>query len=282
MNISRRPGTSSPKVTTMTMLGTSGDRRLERDGPGVHQAVRAHRGRSRPARTVSKPSATENIVAAGEGENIATQRRPWLMRVPAGSTSSAFSQPRQTIRKPSPPVRTRLRPAVHFWCDLPNTSPVADNAALSVLKDMTRAKRFVELPDGCINSWAKSRPLGRSGRSSEPASCDPRRGDCVQSNDIMRRRCEYAKMFESPYDHVRTLDDPRARLMNEGQSTPIGLPDGQRLRGTIMARKVICPVYWSEYSLQISRSKFSIDVTAREIPRRPHHGGGHSAKHRSH
>jgi dihydroorotase len=42
-------------------------------------------------------------------------------------------------------------------------------------------------------------------------------GDCVQSNDLMRRAVEYAKMFDLPVmDHCQDHSMTQGAVMNEG------------------------------------------------------------------
>jgi len=84
---------------------------------------------------------------------------------------------------------------------MPNTAPVADNAGtIQFINDATRRDAVVKvLPTGCITVGQKGQalaPIGSLKRAGVVAITDD--GDCVQSNELMRRACEYAKMFDLP------------------------------------------------------------------------------------
>ncbi|MCX6944972.1 MAG: amidohydrolase family protein, partial [Opitutales bacterium] len=90
---------------------------------------------------------------------------------------------------------------------MPNTSPVADNAGtIQYIQDATRRDAVVKvLPTGCLTVGQKGAtlaPYGSLKRAGVVALTDD--GDCVQSNELMRRACEYAKMFDLPImDHCQ-------------------------------------------------------------------------------
>ena len=88
---------------------------------------------------------------------------------------------------------------------MPNTSPPADNAGtIQFIQDAVERDAVVKvLPTGCITVGMKGQalaPIGSLKRAGVVAITDD--GDCVQSNELMRRAIEYAKMFDLPVmDH---------------------------------------------------------------------------------
>ena len=76
---------------------------------------------------------------------------------------------------------------------MPNTSPPADNAGtIQAIKDAARRDAVVKVyPTGCITAQMKGQslaPIGSLKRSGVVAITDD--GDCVQSNELMRRALE--------------------------------------------------------------------------------------------
>lgn len=111
---------------------------------------------------------------------------------------------------------------------MPNTSPVADNAGtIQFIHDAVRRDAVVRvLTTGCITVGMKGEalaPIGSLKRAGVVAITDD--GDCVQSNELMRRACEYAKMFDLPImDHCQDHSMTVGAVMNEGvMSTRLGL-----------------------------------------------------------
>src|SRR5688572_27034386 len=111
---------------------------------------------------------------------------------------------------------------------MPNTSPVADNAGtIQFMKDAIARDAVVRVyPTGCITVGMKGQalaPIGSLKRAGVVAITDD--GDCVQSNDLMRRAVEYAKMFDLPVmDHCQDHSMTVGAVMNEGVvSTRLGL-----------------------------------------------------------
>jgi dihydroorotase len=111
---------------------------------------------------------------------------------------------------------------------MPNTSPVADNAGtIQFIKDAVERDAVVKiLPTGCITVGLKGQalaPIGSLKRAGVVAITDD--GECVQSNELMRRACEYAKMFGLPImDHCQDQSLTQGAVMNEGiMSTRLGL-----------------------------------------------------------
>jgi dihydroorotase len=111
---------------------------------------------------------------------------------------------------------------------MPNTSPAIDNAA-SVAFVHERAAR-----EGLVNVFVTGAiskniageelaPIGSLKKAGVVAITDD--GHCVQNNDLMRRACEYAKMFDLPLmDHCQDYGLVSDGVMHEGYwSTALGL-----------------------------------------------------------
>ena len=153
---------------------------------------------------------------------------------------------------------------------MPNTSPVADNAGtIQYIKDAIRRDAVVKvLPTGCITVGMKGQalaPIGSLARAGVVAITDD--GDCVQSNDLMRRAVEYAKMFDlCVMDHCQDHSMTQGAVMNEGAvSTRLGLRGWPNAaEDLIVARNVILSEYTGAHiHLQHISSKFSVDVIRR-------------------
>jgi dihydroorotase len=108
-------------------------------------------------------------------------------------------------------------------------------------------------------------PIGSLKRAGVVAITDD--GDCVQSNDLMRRAVEYAKMFDLPVmDHCQDHSMTQGAVMNEGvMSTRLGLRGWPNAaEDLIVARNVILSEYTGAHiHLQHISSKFSVDVIRR-------------------
>lgn len=153
---------------------------------------------------------------------------------------------------------------------MPNTSPVADNAGtIQFMKDAVARDAVVRVyPTGCITVGMKGQalaPIGSLKRAGVVAITDD--GDCVQSNDLMRRAVEYAKMFDLPVmDHCQDHSMTVGAVMNEGVvSTRLGLRGWPNAaEDLIVARNVILSEYTGAHiHLQHISSKFSVDVIRR-------------------
>ena len=170
---------------------------------------------------------------------------------------------------------------------MPNTSPPADNAGtIQFIKDAARRANVVVkvLPTGCITVGMKGQalaPIGSLQRAGVVAITDD--GDCVQSNELMRRALEYAKMFDLPVmDHCQDASMTVGAVMNEGVvSTRLGLRGWPHAaEDIIVARNVILAQSTGAHvHLQHISSRFSVDVIrrakARGVPvtaeATPHH-----------
>jgi len=153
---------------------------------------------------------------------------------------------------------------------MPNTSPVADNVGtIQLMKDVITRDAVIRVyPTGCITVGMKGEtlaPIGSLKRAGVVAITDD--GDCVQSNDLMRRAVEYAKMFDLPVmDHCQDHSMTQGAVMNEGvMSTRLGLRGWPNAaEDLIVARNVILSEYTGAHiHLQHISSKFSVDVIRR-------------------
>src|SRR5215216_121909 len=153
---------------------------------------------------------------------------------------------------------------------MPNTSPVADNAGtIQFMKDVISRDAVVHVyPTGCITVGMKGQalaPIGSLKRAGVVAITDD--GDCVQSNELMRRACEYAKMFDLPImDHCQDASMTQGAVMHEGSmSTRLGLRGWPHAaEDIIVARNVILSEYTGAHiHLQHISSKFSVEVIRR-------------------
>ncbi len=153
---------------------------------------------------------------------------------------------------------------------MPNTSPVADNAGtIQLMKDAIARDAVVRVyPTGCITVGMKGQalaPIGSLKRAGVVAITDD--GDCVQSNELMRRACEYAKMFDLPImDHCQDHSMTQGAVMNEGKvSTRLGLRGWPNAaEDLIVARNVILAEYTGAHiHQQHISSKFAVDIIRR-------------------
>jgi dihydroorotase len=140
-----------------------------------------------------------------------------------------FREPGQT-HKETIATGTRAAAAGGFTtvvC-MPNTTPPADNVGtIQFIKDAVERDAVVKVyPTGAITIGLKGQalaPIGSLKRAGVVAITDD--GDCVQSNELMRRALEYAKMFDLPVmDHCQDHSMTHDAVMNEGVvSTRLGL-----------------------------------------------------------
>ena len=167
---------------------------------------------------------------------------------------------------------------------MPTTSPPADNAGtIQFIKAAVARDAVVKvLPTGCITVGMKGQalaPIGSLKRAGVVAITDD--GDCVQSNELMRRALEYAKMFDLPImDHCQDASMTQGAVMNEGiMSTRLGLRGWPHAaEDLIVSRNVILSSYTgahihlqhisSAYSVQIIRraKRRGIRITAEATP----------------
>ena len=111
---------------------------------------------------------------------------------------------------------------------MPNTSPPAwTTGTIQYIQDVIARDAIVKVhPTGCITVDMKGEtlaPIGSLAKAGVIAITDD--GDCVQSNELMRRACEYAAMLDLPLmDHCQDHSMTVGAVMNEGAvSTRLGL-----------------------------------------------------------
>ena len=153
---------------------------------------------------------------------------------------------------------------------MPNTSPPASNTGtIQYIKDVIERDAVVKvLPTGCITVDMKGEalaPIGSLAGAGVVAITDD--GDCVQSNELMRRACEYAKMFELPLmDHCQDHSMTVGAVMNEGVvSTRLGLKGWPNAaEDLIVSRNAILSTYTGAHiHLQHISSKNAVDLIRR-------------------
>ena len=169
---------------------------------------------------------------------------------------------------------------------MPNTAPVADTAGtIQLINDSIKRTACIKVyPTGCITVGMKGEtlaPIGSLKRAGVVAITDD--GDCVQSNELMRRACEYAKMFGLPLmDHCQDHSMTAGAVMNEGAvSTRLGLKGWPNAaEDLIVARNAILSEYTGAHiHLPHISSKFSVEIIRRAKKRNvrltaeatPHH-----------
>jgi len=153
---------------------------------------------------------------------------------------------------------------------MPNTSPPASNTGtIQYIKDVIERDAVVKvLPTGCITVDMKGEalaPIGSLARAGVVAITDD--GDCVQSNELMRRACEYAKMFDLPLmDHCQDHSMTQGAVMNEGVvSTRLGLRGWPNAaEDLIVARNAILSTYTGAHiHLQHISSRNAVEIIRR-------------------
>lgn len=153
---------------------------------------------------------------------------------------------------------------------MPNTAPVADSAGtIQLIKDsIARTSCIKVYPTGCITVGMKGQalaPIGSLKRAGVVAITDD--GDCVQSNELMRRAVEYAKMFDLPImDHCQDHSMTVGAVMNEGiMSTRLGLKGWPHAaEDIIVSRNVILSTYTGAHiHMQHISSKNSVEILRR-------------------
>ena len=169
---------------------------------------------------------------------------------------------------------------------MPNTTPPADSAGtIQYIKDAIARDAVVHVyPTGCITSGMKGQalaPIGSLKRAGVVAITDD--GDCVQANELMRRACEYAKMFDLPLmDHCQDHSMTQGAVMNEGTvSTRLGLRGWPNAaEDVVVSRNVILATYTGAHiHMQHISSRNAVEILrrakARGVPvsaeATPHH-----------
>ncbi len=111
---------------------------------------------------------------------------------------------------------------------MPNTSPAIDNAGTVALIHERAAEEGVVnvFVTGAITkniAGEELAPIGSLKKAGVVAITDD--GHCIQNNELMRRACEYAKMFDLPiFDHCQDYSLVTDGVMHEGYwSIALGL-----------------------------------------------------------
>ena len=166
---------------------------------------------------------------------------------------------------------------------MPNTAPPADNAGTIQLINAAAEQAPIRVyPTGCITVGMKGQQLAPHGslkNAGVVALTDD--GLCIQSNELMHRAVEYAKMFDLPVlDHCQDDSMTEKAVMNEGiVSTRLGLRGWPHAaEDIIVARNIIISQYSgahihmqhisSAHSVELMRraKKDGINVTAEATP----------------
>ena len=166
---------------------------------------------------------------------------------------------------------------------MPNTSPVADHpGTIELINAAAKSAAVRVYPTGCITVGMKGEQLAPHGslkKAGVVALTDD--GLCVQSNELMRRAVEYAKMFDLPIlDHCQDDSLTKDAVMNEGTvSTRLGLKGWPHAaEDIIVARNIVLSAYTgahihmqhisSAYSVELMRraKKDGVNVTAEATP----------------
>jgi dihydroorotase len=111
---------------------------------------------------------------------------------------------------------------------MPNTSPAIDNAGtVALIHERAEEEGVVNVfVTGAITkniAGEELAPIGSLKKAGVVAITDD--GHCIQNNELMRRACEYAKMFDLPVmDHCQDYSLVTDGVMHEGYwSTALGL-----------------------------------------------------------
>ena len=111
---------------------------------------------------------------------------------------------------------------------MPNTSPAIDNSGtVALIRERAAREGVVNVfVAGAITKNIAGEELAQIGslkKAGVVAITDD--GHCIQNNELMRRACEYAKMFDLPiFDHCQDYSLVTDGVMHEGYwSTALGL-----------------------------------------------------------
>jgi dihydroorotase len=112
---------------------------------------------------------------------------------------------------------------------MPNTAPSVDNASVVTwILEKAKAEACVNVfPTGALTKGIAGEelaPIGAMHKAGVVALTDD--GHCIQNHEIMRRACEYARMFGlTVMDHCQDYNLVGKGVMHEGRvSTELGLP----------------------------------------------------------
>ena len=153
---------------------------------------------------------------------------------------------------------------------MPNTSPPADNpGTIQRIRDAAARRAVVKVyPTGCLTLGMKGEqlaPIGSLKRAGVIAVTDD--GACVQSNEIMRRAVEYAKMCGLVVmDHCQDAAMTEGAVMNEGYwSLRLGLKGWPAsAEDMVIARNVVLSRHTGAHiHLQHVSSAYGVDIIRR-------------------
>ncbi len=112
---------------------------------------------------------------------------------------------------------------------MPNTSPSVDNASVVTwIFEKAKSDAIVNVfPTGALTKGIAGEelaPIGAMHKAGIVALTDD--GHCIQNHEVMRRACEYARMFNlTVMDHCQDYNLVGKGVMHEGRvSTELGLP----------------------------------------------------------
>jgi dihydroorotase len=152
---------------------------------------------------------------------------------------------------------------------MPNTSPPIDNAGTIQLVNAAAAKAPIRVyPSACITVGMKGGQLAPHGTlKANGAVALTDDGLCVQSNELMRRAVEYARMFDlCVLDHCQDDSLTEKAVMNEGAvSTRLGLKGWPHAaEDIIVARNIILSHYSGAHiHMQHISSALSVELIRR-------------------
>lgn len=153
---------------------------------------------------------------------------------------------------------------------MPNTAPPADNpGTIRRINDSITRNALVNVyPTGCLTVEMKGEqlaPIGSLRNEGIVAVTDD--GACVQSNEVMRRAVEYARMFNLPVmDHCQDASMTRGSVMHEGYwSLRLGLKGWpSAAEDMIIARNVVLSRHFDAHiHMQHVSSGYGVDIIRR-------------------
>ncbi len=167
---------------------------------------------------------------------------------------------------------------------MPNTSPTIDSpSTVALIREKAAREGSVNVfVTGNITTGMNGEdlaPIGSLKQAGVVAITDD--GKCVQNNEMMRRACEYARMFDLPVlDHCQDYDLVNIGVMNEGYwSTFLGLPGwpaiGEEMivvRNILLAETTRTPIHCQHISsarsiqwLRLAKQR-NVPITAEACP----------------
>lgn len=153
---------------------------------------------------------------------------------------------------------------------MPNTEPACDTiGTIQLICEMAARKAIVHVyPTGCLTVGRKGQqlaPLGSLKQAGVIAVSDD--GNCIQSNELMRRAVEYASMFDLPVmDHCQDSALTEDAVINEGvTSLRLGLRGWPNMaEDSIVARNIILSLYSDAHiHMQHISSAYSVELIRR-------------------